>query len=79
MVDMALEGDLLQGGGILVVSLVAATGILHKQSQTGVAVGIRASFAHSDGYLFQNFRILFGALGISSTFGSLNLRPFIMS
>ena len=84
MAHVALEGKLLHLGGILVVSLVdgtlqgvlghvAATGILHEQTQTGVAVGVGTTFAHGDGDLLQNVTPLFRALGISGAFGSLNL------
>ena len=83
VIGVALEGDFLQDGGILVAGLVdgthqgvlrhvAATGILHQQTEAGVAVGIRTALADGYGYLFQNFGILFRALGIGCTFGSLN-------
>ncbi len=82
--DVALEGEFHHLGGILVVGLVdgalqgvlghvASAGVLHEQTQTGVAVGVGTALAHGDGDLFQNVAPLFRALGIGCTFGSLNL------
>ena len=58
---------------------VAATGILHEQTQTGVAVGVGTALAHGDGNLFQNITPLFRALGICGAFSAFDLRPFVVS
>ena len=84
MVDVALKGELLHSGGVLVVGLVdgtlqsvlghiASTGVLHQKAQTGVAVWVGTTLTYCNSYLFQDVGILFGALGICCTFGSLNL------